>query len=100
MAPDLTTSRSMKFPDGAEMMPAPHHTWIYLSVTPEGLNWPSREDCANSLNFARIPGRWLNDTEFETTEGNVMVVPPTSPDGWRYGAIDWRETTAVRVVPR
>jgi hypothetical protein len=76
------------------------YTSIYVSITPDGLSWPSREDCENSLTFARIPGRWLSDIEFETIDGEVMLVPPTSSDGWRYGAIERRESVAVRIQPR
>ena len=76
------------------------HTWIYLLVTPEGFNWPSRDDCENTLNLARVPGRWLNDTEFETADGSVMLIPATAEDGWRYGPIDWGDSSTVRIETR
>lgn len=76
------------------------HTWIYVSVTPDGLQWPTREDSINSSNFARIPGRWISDTEFETTDGEVMLIPPTGADDWRDGPINWRERASLQVERR
>ena len=81
-------------------MSAAHHTWIYLAVTPNGLHWPGRNDCVDSLKFAKVPGRWLSDTEFETTDGEVLLVPPSGADGSREGPIEWRERASLEVDPR
>jgi hypothetical protein len=76
------------------IMPASHHTWIYLSVAPDGMHWPSRGNRVDSVSFARIPGRWIGDNEFETTDGDVMIIPPAGPDGWREGPVLWRTPLA------
>ena len=73
-------------------------SWLYVAVTPEGIRCPGRENSVDTKNFARIPGRWLNPTEFETTNG-ILVVPAPGPDGVRDGEIIWRQAATTPQVP-
>jgi len=72
-------------------MPHTRQAFIYLSVTSAGLQWPARGVRPDSLEFARIPGNWISETEFETRSGDVLLVPAPDQDGHREGPIRWKE---------
>ena len=73
-------------------------SWLYVAVTPEGIRCPGRQNSIDTKSFARIPGRWLSVTEFETTSG-ILVVPPPGPDGIRDGDVLWREASIAPQTP-
>jgi len=73
-------------------MITPKHAWLIFAVISEGMHWPSPEDSGEPLAFARLPGRWIGENEFETTDGDVLLIPPISPEGKRKGMIEWRDS--------
>jgi len=77
-------------------MPDARHTWIYLSLSPDGMRWPARNTSANSATYTRVPGRWLSSTEFETTDGGVLVIPAPDANSERAGLLSWRGSEPTR----
>jgi hypothetical protein len=67
------------------------HAWIFVAVTPTGIHWPGRGIGVDSQHFARIPGRWLSERRFQTTDGDVLLVPEADEDGTRDGPVVWLE---------
>jgi len=65
------------------------HAWIFVAVTPNGIHWPGRGIGVDSQHFSRIPGRWLNERQFQTTDGDVLLVPEADEDGARDGPVIW-----------
>jgi hypothetical protein len=76
-------------------MDASKHAYIYLDMTVAGMHWPGRGTTATSAQYARISGRWLSDTEFQTPGGAVLLVPPPGADGVREGLVTWRDSEAA-----